>query len=194
MRVYQLRHLGGTNEILADNSVAPCIREPDRALSFQAGSLGRIQQRQQHQRASLPVPKLEEWVTIRKRLFAPQLREVSGLPCHDKKHRLEPLKMRPTRRFETCDQVLPEIIGSTSSVGAIDLVDDATVAIQKASSQRDYKLSRHGDRTDRETLSWSEADRAEPFVESRVVELREVGDTTCLRRMTLDTILPAEQT
>jgi len=42
MRVYQLRHLGGTNEILADHSVTLGIRKPDRALSFQTGSAARI--------------------------------------------------------------------------------------------------------------------------------------------------------
>src|SRR5712691_1730874 len=90
---------GRDRKILADDAVALRVEQPYRALSFQAGSRGRIKQRQEHQRASLPETKLKEWVPIRQWWLELQLRQISGLPRRFAKARLQPFEVRAARRL-----------------------------------------------------------------------------------------------
>src|SRR5207248_3935620 len=106
---------------------------------------------------------------------------------------MEPFEMGPARRFEARDQILPVIVAATASIRTVDLVNDTAVAIKESSHKRHQEAVRYREAPDGQTLSRSEADRAEPFIESRVVKLGVVDDPACRRRMTLDAILSPEE-
>src|SRR6185437_4903016 len=95
--------------------------------------------------------------------------------------------------LEACDQVLPVVVGATTRVGAIHLIDDTAISVEEAAREGNQELIRHRDGADREALPRRQADRTKPTIEPRVVELRVVRDAARLSRMTLDAILPTEQ-